>query len=117
MIHGWTINWNGLYEIDPTKENVEAFLFTSSTLLSVVHHRKRLLVDVAWLPPDDPEGRFVVELYHAPITNKLNKNNKNNNFEEINYFRDGLLVSSFETRTRVELVNYLEEEIFCPSAS
>ena len=106
VAHGWTIEWNTLREIDPSKENVEAFLFTSSSLFTAVNHLKRLLVDVAWLPPDEPDGRFVVEVYHAPIA--IGVKHKMISTEEVNYYRDGHLVSTFETLTRVELVVYLE---------
>ncbi len=107
VTHGWAVDWNALYEIDPTRENVEAFLFTSSTLFCATNVKQRLLIDVAWLPPDEPEGRFVVEVYRAPqVADRKDHEAGNSPF---NFHRDGELTSTFETRSRPELVAYLEE--------
>ncbi len=114
VVHGWLISWNTLTELDPTEENVLAFRFTSSSLLVAVNTRMRLLVDVAWLPPDEPDGRFVVEVYYAPIegaTKGIRHKNMQQD-EKINYYRDGRLVHTFEARDRETLVNHLESIVF-----
>lgn len=104
--HGWSVHWNALYEIEPTPENIRAFLFTSSSLLSAVHSQRRVLLDVAWMPPDEPTGRYVVVTYQAPQARSSNGRPQGAN--EFNYYRDGIVASTFETALRAELVEYLE---------
>jgi hypothetical protein len=111
IVHGWSIVWNTLSELDPTPENVLAFLFTSSSLLTAIHHQKGLLVDVAWMPPDDPDGRFLVEVYHVPVEIKK-RPLASPPPKTVNYYRDGKLIHSFETRQRTELVAHLENKVF-----
>src|SRR5437879_3319612 len=45
---GWRIDWNTLFELDPTEENVRGGFFGGSSLFSATHEGNRLWVDVEW---------------------------------------------------------------------
>jgi hypothetical protein len=60
---GWRIDWNTLYEVDPSDEQINAGYFGGSSLLLASHVHRRFLTDVGWRPEDDPEAASASRSY------------------------------------------------------
>ena len=109
---GWCIGWNTLFELDPTKANIQAGYFGGSTKFYAVNETLRLRVDVAWIPEDDPYGNYYLCVEYA----QWERNDKGRRIKnrEVN-FSNSRIVHEFETRDRHELVSELEDALVAKS--
>ncbi|MGW3498015.1 hypothetical protein [Streptomyces sp. NPDC001020] len=94
---GWTMGWNGLYEVDPGPDTID-WLY-GSVLISADHAGTGLSFDTRWEPEGDPQGYYVVD------------------FLCLDRRRDGgvgagVLLGTWTTRSRPALVAALEEFMF-----
>jgi hypothetical protein len=102
---GWRIDWNTLFELDPTEENVRAGFFGGSSLFSATHEHMRLWVDVEWRPEDDPGGEYRLRVEYAPWERTAKGRRRKDQPLD---FRGARVVHEFRTRIRAELVRELE---------
>lgn len=106
---GWRIEWNTLYELDPTNENVQAGFFGGSSLFYATYLSCRLAVDVEWRPEDDPNGQYNLRVEYLPW--ERTEEGRRRKGVPID-FRNARVVHEFSTRIRLELVRDLEA-VFC----
>jgi hypothetical protein len=103
---GWRIDWNTLFEVDPTEVNVQAGYFGGSSLFSATHEQMRLWVAVEWRPEDDPAGEYRLRVEYAPWERtETGRRRKGVRLD----FHGARVVHEFRTRARPELVRELEE--------
>jgi hypothetical protein len=105
---GWTITYNGFYQIDPNpdikllkapNELTIWELFFSQDLFQAEHQASRLLIDIGWYPEGEPSGYYGLEIIRWE--DKDSKGNRE--------YLWSTPVFSTETRSRVELVNVIED--------
>lgn len=98
---GWEITYNLFYEIDPTIgfENY----FDGSSLLMLRNNNRKKIIDICWRPELDLNGHYQLEVLNFIE----NFNSKANEFDIIPNWEEPYL--SFQTKSRVELVEKLEE--------
>ena len=98
---GWLVNYNQFYEVDPAPDYEH--YFEGSSLL-ILHNNSRLkLIDVQWRPEKDLGGEYQVE-----VLNFLeNFNTQTNEFDIVPNWENPFL--AFSTKSRINLVNKLEE--------
>lgn len=101
---GWRIDWNTLFEVDPTEDTARAGFFGGSSLFAASNEHLRLSVDLEWRPEDDPAGEYLLSVMYVPWERTENGRRRKG---ELNY-RNARLVHSFRTRVRAELVTELE---------
>lgn len=101
----WRVDWNTLYEIDPTEENVRAGYFGGSSLFSATSESSRLAVDVVWRPEDDPAGEYILQVFYVPW--ERTESGRRRKDIPIDY-QDARLVHEVRTRDRLALVRELE---------
>lgn len=106
---GWQIDWNTLFELDPTEANVQAGFFGGSSLFSATNKHWRLWVDVEWRPEDEPAGEF--QLRVECVSWERTENGRRRKGVPLD-FRNAKVVHQFRTRSRVELVRELKS-VFC----
>lgn len=102
---GWRIDWNTLFELDPTEKNVRRGFFGGSSLFSATHEALRLWVDVEWRPEDDPTGEYCLRVEYAPWE-RTERGRRRKGVPL--HFGNARLVHEFRTRDRAELVRELE---------
>jgi hypothetical protein len=102
---GWRIDWNTLFELDPTEENVRRGYFGGSSLFSATHEHRRFWIDVEWRPEDDPAGCYRMRIEYAPWE-RTERIRRRKDIEL--HFRDAEVVHQFQTPSRAELVQELE---------
>lgn len=108
ILAGWQVNWHTLMELDPTPENFQAHAacFSGSSLFLATNEVRRSNVDVEWRPEYDPNGRYVLTVQYVPWPRTPNgKRRKGVPLD----FADAEVVHKFETTSREELVNELED--------
>jgi hypothetical protein len=66
---GWTVSYNSFYEVDPGSDtyieglpNGNAWGLSSQDLLQISNSHYDVLVDLGWVPDEDPNGSFVVQV-------------------------------------------------------
>ncbi len=102
---GWRIDWNTLFELDPTEENVCRGFFGGSSLFSSTNEHKRLWLDVEWRPEDDPSGEYCLKVKYSPwLRTDGGRRRKGVPLD----FSGARVVHEFRTRDRTELVRELE---------
>jgi hypothetical protein len=102
---GWRIDWNTLFEVDPTEENVRRGLFGGSSLFLATHEHRRLSLDVEWRPEDDPAGEYRLKVEYVPwLRTARGRRRKDVPLD----FSESRVVHEFRTRDRSELVRELE---------
>ena len=102
---GWLIGWNKLVELDPTEANVAAGLFGGSSLFGATNEKRRLTVDVEWVPEDDPAGEYHLRVERA----SWERTERGRRRKDVPlHFGNAQIVHEFRTRSRVELVQELE---------
>jgi hypothetical protein len=102
---GWRIDWNTLFELDPTEENVRRGYFGGSSLFSATHENRRFWIDVGWRPEGDPAGCYRMRIEYAPWE-RTERGHRRKNVEL--HFRNAEVVHEFQTLSRGELVRELE---------
>jgi len=102
---GWRIDWNTLFDLEPTEENARRGYFGGSSLFLATHEQRRFQIDVEWRPEDDPGGRYEMRVEYAPW---LRTDRGRRRKGPAPAFRDAELVHEFQTRSRAELVQELE---------
>lgn len=102
----WRVNWNTLFELDPTSENVRLGFFGGSSLFAASSEHWRLSVDVEWRPEDDPNGRYCMAVYYVPW--QRTENGRRRKGVPLD-FRGAKVVYAFETQSRNELIAQLED--------
>lgn len=73
MTSGWSIDYNELYDIVPTKESVESVnTCFNEDLFQFTHSKRNRLIDLSWLPENDwSEGAFVLVVYEGDFRGNL----------------------------------------------
>jgi hypothetical protein len=102
---GWRIDWNSLYEVDPSEEQINAGYFGGSSLFLASHLHRRFLIDVGWRPEDDPGGCFRMQVVYAPWERTPQGRRKKDNRLDFDWEHP---VHEFQTCSRFELVKELE---------
>lgn len=102
---GWRIDWNTLFELHPTVENVRRGYFGGSCLFSAIHRHHRFWVDVQWRPEDDPAGCYRMRIEYSPWERTEPGRPRK---DVALHFQDSEAVHEFQTRSRSELVRELE---------
>jgi hypothetical protein len=102
---GWEIEWNTLFELDPTEEAIAAGFFGGSSLFLATHPRRRFLIEVAWRPEDDPGGRFQLRVVYAPWNRTPEARRRKGGELDFDWAHP---IHQSETRSRAELVRELE---------
>ena len=72
MPAGWRVDWNKLFDLDPTVENVRAGYFGGSSLLAASNEHLRLQIDLEWRPEDDPSGEYLLWVTYVPWARAAN---------------------------------------------
>lgn len=102
---GWRVNWNTLFELDPSAENIRRGYFGGSSLFAAVNEGLRLSLDVAWRPEDDPAGEYQLTVDCAPWPRTASGRRRKDLPLD---FREARVVHEFRSRDRAELVRVLE---------
>ena len=102
---GWRIDWNTLFEVDPSEESARAGFFGGSSLFAASNEDLRLCIDLEWRPEDDPAGEYLLSVMYVPW--ERTENGRRRKGLGLN-FGNARLVYSFRTRARIELVRELE---------
>lgn len=103
---GWRVDWNTLYELDPTEENVRRGFFGGSSLFLATNSGRRFCIDVEWRPEDDPTGCYRLLVLYAPWPRGESGRRRK---DEPLAFDWVAPLHEFTTRTRAELVAELEK--------
>lgn len=101
---GWRINWNTLFEIDPTPESCAAGYFGGSSLFMASDEQRRLFIDLEWRPEDDPAGSYFFKVMYVPWERTESGRRRHVKLDR----RQARVVFFCETRSRIELVRELE---------
>ncbi len=88
---GWTLGWNTFQAIEIPPDG-----FAGSSLLYLLRHDRRLVVDVEWRPEFDPNGHYHYYVQRNPLRT-----------DEPSDLNDDVLDSS-ESRSRDDVVRWLD---------
>jgi hypothetical protein len=102
---GWLIDWNTLYEVDPSEGPLDGGYFGGSSLFLASHMHRRFLIDVGWQPEDDPRGCYRMLVVYAPWDRTPKGRRKKVEGLGFDWANP---VHEFQTRFRPELVKELE---------
>ena len=101
----WTVDWNTLFELDPTEENVRAGFFGASVLFGATSTLFRSSMILEWWPKDDPTGRYHLTLYYVQWErNERGRRRKNVALD----FHNAKVVYEYDTPSRTEAVAMIE---------
>jgi hypothetical protein len=98
---GWKVAWNTFNEVDPSEETM--LEFWGSSLLSLHHEHGNRLIDLAWRPEGDIEGRFILL-----VLNTQEIFNPKTNTQELDTDWEHPYLK-FESKSRIEIVDKLEQ--------
>lgn len=103
---GWHIDWNTLFDLDPTEENVRHGYFGGSSLFFAIHAHRRFQIDLEWRPEDDPAGSYQLRVEYAPwLRTERGRRRDKGEFPD---FTGSEVVHQFQTLDRSEIVRELE---------
>ncbi len=88
---GWTIGWNTFQAIEIPPDG-----FSGSSLLYLLRHDRRLVIDVEWRPEFDPNGHYHYYVERQPL-----------HTEPISNDNDSELIDSAQSRSRDVVVTWL----------
>ena len=103
---GWRVNWNTLFEIDPTPESAARGFFGGSSLFAATSVLHRSAIDIEWRPEDDPAGSYYLRVLYAPWKRTPKGRRVNDGRLDFDWTDP---VHTFETRSRSALVAELEK--------
>ncbi|HOP19821.1 MAG TPA: hypothetical protein PK585_07050 [Amphiplicatus sp.] len=66
---GWTIEYNSFDDIPLDHPEAWSLVFKAS-LFMAKHYRRNVLVDLGWLPDEDPSGAYVLRAFENDFTGK-----------------------------------------------
>lgn len=88
---GWTIGWNTFHAIP-----IPADGFSGSSLLYLLRHDRRLVIDVEWRPEFDPNGHYNYYVQRQPLRTDEPADN------------DDEILASAQSRSREDVVAWLD---------
>ena len=92
---GWNVVWNQFFDIYPNPKikvrglpNDDVLELFNQDLLQLKNEKRKLLLDLGWIPEADPEGTYELTLVHSedwdnPVATYKSKD-KDNIVEQIN---------------------------------